>query len=114
MPFEKLQRNRLCISYRNAFFAEKVWETSEVDMRFWAGQFRSMRDCIGRAVASMDKGELGIFVAIMACYAAHNVFVFQAKETNSVSLSQQSRDLVQGLREVNTSSHSSTTTYPQS
>ncbi|KAJ8422686.1 hypothetical protein Cgig2_012965 [Carnegiea gigantea] len=53
--------------------SEEVWEASAVNTTFWAGQFRYMQDCIGTAMASIDKGELGIFVVIMAdSWGAHN------------------------------------------
>ncbi|KAJ8448860.1 hypothetical protein Cgig2_011481 [Carnegiea gigantea] len=77
-------------------------------MPFWregvGDEWSGHEDCIGMAMASMDKGKVGIFGAIMAgCWDARNLFIFQAKKTNPIS----------GFHKVNTSSHSSAAAHPQ-
>jgi len=78
-----------------------VWELSGVAEKFWVGEFRSMRDCMELAMKGMERVDFGEFIAILSkCWAARNVFIFQAREIGPSSVSKKAIAQVKCFREV--------------
>ena len=55
-----MRKNQRLTYFAGIPICQKVWEDSGVKMRFWAGQFKSMRDYIEFAMEKINRDKLGI------------------------------------------------------
>ncbi|KAJ8446311.1 hypothetical protein Cgig2_005842 [Carnegiea gigantea] len=93
--------------------AKQIWEGTSFEKRLWQTQFRTIRDCVEKAIGELGEEDLGLFMAIIwECWNARNRFIFKKADHNPSVLSKRVSSLGLSYREMKASSEQPKSTFP--